>query len=82
MSHVVFLILKDTFVSTGKFCFLSNLHKIMVTFLSILAHSVGNNPFVVYPEVIVASVKSRTALVISETSALVGLGLLSIDSTI
>ena len=47
-----------------------------------LAHSNGNRPIVVYPEVIVASVKSRTELVISETSARVGLGFDSIDSSI
>jgi hypothetical protein len=37
---------------------------------------------VVSPEVMVASVRSRTALVISATSARVGLGLDYIDSSI
>lgn len=37
---------------------------------------------VVSPEVMVASVRSSTALVISATSARVGLGLLSMDSSI
>lgn len=36
----------------------------------------------VYPEVIVASARSKTAFVISETYARVGLGLVCIDSTI
>lgn len=52
------------------------------TCLNVLAASMGKSPFVVYPEVIVESVKSKTALVISETSALVGLGFVSIDSSI
>ena len=42
----------------------------------------GKSPFVVYPEVIVASVKSRIAFVMSDTSALVGLGFAYIDSSI
>jgi len=42
----------------------------------------GKSPLVVSPEVIVESVKSKTAFVISETSALVGLGLVYIDSSI
>jgi len=52
------------------------------TNLSILALSKGKNPFVVSPEVMVASARSSTALVMSDTSALVGLGLLSIDYSI
>ena len=42
----------------------------------------GNSPFAVSPEVIMQSARSRMAFVISETSALVGRGLLSIDSSI
>lgn len=42
----------------------------------------GNYPFVVSPDVIVASVKSKTEFVMSDTYALVGLGLLYIDSNI
>lgn len=52
------------------------------TFLNIFAASMGKSPLVVSPEVIVESVKSKTAFVISETSALVGLGLVYIDSSI
>ena len=52
------------------------------TFLRVLAHSNGKRPFVVSPDVIVASVKSKTALVISETYARVGRGLDSIDYNI
>ncbi len=62
---------------------MSNLNLLSkITFLKVLAVSIGKSPFVVSPEVIVASVKSRTALVMSETSALVGLGLVYIDSNI
>ena len=53
-----------------------------ITFLKVLAASIGNSPFVVSPEVMVESVKSRTAFVMSETSALVGLGFVYIDSSI
>jgi hypothetical protein len=52
------------------------------TFLSVLAASTGKSPLVVYPDVIVASVKSNTAFVVSETSALVGLGFVYIDYSI
>jgi hypothetical protein len=44
--------------------------------------STGNYPFAVYPDVIIQSAKSNTALVISETYALVGRGFVYIDSTI
>lgn len=43
------------------------------------AASKGKSPVVVSADVIVASVRSRTALVISATSARVGLGFSSID---
>lgn len=39
----------------------------------------GNYPFAVYPDVIIQSALSSTAFVISDTSALVGLGLVYID---
>ena len=80
--HVLFFVLEYSLVSSGVLCFLSCLNVNKVTCLKVLAHSVGKSPLVVYPEVIVASVRSRTALVISETYALVGLGLDSIDSSI
>jgi hypothetical protein len=47
-----------------------------------LADSKGKSPLVVSPEVMVASVRSSTALVMSDTSALVGLGLASMDYSI
>lgn len=79
---MVFLVLKDTFVGTCQFCLLRDLYQIGFTFLKTLAHSVGKRPLVVSPDVIVASVRSSTALMISATSALVGLGLFYMDSTI
>ena len=74
--------LEYSLISCGQLGFLSYLNEKLITCLSILAASNGNNPFVVSPDVIVASVRSRIAFVISETSALVGLGLLYIDSNI
>lgn len=47
-----------------------------------MAASKGNCPIVVSPEVMFASVRSKQEFVISETSALVGLGFVYIDSSI
>ena len=80
--EILLFVLKYSFVGSGVLCFLSSLYVNKYTNLKVLAHSVGKSPFVVYPEVMVASVRSRTALVISETYALVGRGLDSIDSSI
>ena len=43
---------------------------------------IGNNPMLVSPDVMLASVKSKTELVTSDIYARVGLGLLSIDYNI
>ncbi len=43
---------------------------------------IGNNPMLVSPDVMLASVKSNTELVTSDIYARVGLGLLSIDYNI
>lgn len=79
---LVFLVFEDALIGGSQLSLLRDLNGASCTFLNILAHSVGKRPLVVSPEVMVASVRSRMALVISETSALVGLGLLSIDSSI
>lgn len=79
---MLFFVLKDALIGGGYLSFLSDLHNYFSTFRSIRAHSTGNSPRVVSPEVIVESVKSRMALVMSPTSARVGLGLVSIDSSI
>jgi hypothetical protein len=61
---------------------LGNLYKLNITALRTAAVSAGNRPMLVYPEVILASVKSKTELVTSEISALVGLGFSYIDYSI
>lgn len=82
LGQVALLVLEDALVGSGQLGLLRDLNKVRATVLSILADSKGNSPLVVSPEVMVASVRSSTALVISETSARVGLGLLSMDSSI
>ena len=61
------------------FCFLNNLYNSKITLLMVSTDSRGNSPLAVYPDNIVQSVKSKTAFVTSDISALDGLTLLSID---
>ena len=82
LGQVPLLVLEDALVGGGQLGLLRDLNGERATVRSIRADSKGKRPLVVSPEVMVASVRSSTALVISATSARVGLGLLSMDSSI
>lgn len=55
---------------------------INITDFNTPAVSIGNNPILVYPDVILLSARSNTELVTSDIYARVGLGLLYIDYNI
>ena len=71
--------LEYSLIGTKKFSLLGDLSEKVGTCRRVRIDSTGNSPLVVSPEVMVASVMSSTAFVMSPTSARVGLGFCSMD---